>query len=475
MIIRRMYVVILCAILFVNMGNAQEKSDFTVIPLNSLDAFVSPGANWSVAGDAVAGLYTVGAMNAVPGTGTIVNLVSKNERAHLVTKQHFGDVELELDFMIAKGSNSGIYLQGRYELQLFDSWGNPNPTFSDCGGIYQRWDDSRPGNDKGFEGIPPLMNTSRAPGLWQHIRIKFRAPRFDSKGKKIENARFEEVYLNGVLVQQQAEMTGPTRSPIFKEEQPEGPLMFQGDHGNVAFRNIAYRPLAGDNSTPANTRLVNPILVKAVGKPYLLRSFISYKEKLLTHGISVGDPRQVNYSYDMKQGALFQVWRGQFADATDLWHSRGEPYQRIVPLGSVIVLSDAPALAVLPDIKATLWPDSLSFDEVQTRGYTLNAARAPSFRYSINNMDVTDQVSVADATGIVRTITVANAPANLYVRVAEGTKIELLEKECYAVNGKQFYIKVGDQLKPLIRKINGHEELLLPVNSNTPVTYSLIW
>lgn len=472
---RNRYLFFLLCVVYMSHSYAQPQAAFTSIPLNNLDAFDHPGPNWAIAGNAAADINTAGIMNVVPGTGTVVNLISQKDNTHLLTKRRFGDVELELDFMMPKGSNSGIYLQGRYEVQLFDSWGNTDPTYADCGGIYQRWDDRRPGNTKGYEGMSPLMNTARAPGLWQHIRIKFRAPRFDKQGKKTENARFEEVYLNGVLVQQQVEVTGPTRSAAFEDEQPEGPLMLQGDHGNVAFRNISFRPLAGNNTTPPDIDLADPIIVKAVGRPYLLRSFINYKDKLLTHGISVGDPKQVNYSYDMKQGALFQVWRGQFANATDLWHERGEPYQRIVPMGSVIVLSDAPALAVLPDVNTTQWPETVSFDDMHNKGYTLDAARAPSFKYSFNKINVTDKISIPDATGLTRSITVANAPENLYIRVVVGKKIEPVSKEMYAVDDRQFYVSVGDKLKPLIRQSGNNQELLIPVKSNEPVTYSLIW
>lgn len=471
----RIHLTLLCTFGLVSLNYAQEQSAFTPIPLNNLSAFANAGRNWIVGGDASADLNVEGMMKALPGVGTIVNNVSKENRSHLITTQQFGDIELELDFMMAKGSNSGVYLQGRYEVQLFDSWGKLNPAYGDCAGIYQRWDDSRPEGRKGYEGIPPLTNASRAPGLWQHLYVKFRAPRFDQSGKKTENARFEEVYLNGVLVQQQVEVTGPTRSGVSDVERAEGPLMIQGDHGNVAIRNISYRKLSGDNSTPSATHLVNPILVTAEGKPYLLRSFINYKDKLLTHGISVGDPREINYSYDMKQGALFQVWRGRFADATDLWHSRGEPYQRIVPLGSVIVLSDAPALAQLPDAGSSPWPDSLSFDDVVSNGYTLDKDRYPTFSYQVHGMDVSDKIAVTDQTGLTRTMLVVSAPANLYARIAAGKKIEVAGRELYAINSRQFYVSVSDQLSPLVRTINGIQELLVPVKSNVAITYSLIW
>ena len=274
MVKRRMYLLFL-GVLSVCIGYAQEQPGFTSISLNNLDVFANPGGNWSVASDAVADINKEGDLKPVAGTGVLVNTVSKKNRAHLVTKESFGDVELELDFMMAKNANSGIYLQGRYEVQLFDSWTTLRPTFSDCGGIYQRWDDKRPGANKGFEGTAPLVNVARAPGLWQHLKIKFRAPRFNEKGEKVTNARFEARYLNGVLVQQQTALTGPTRSPLFEKENAAGPLMIQGDHGNVAIRNIQYRSLTTANSTPEKVRIVNPIIVHPETRPYLLRSFLS--------------------------------------------------------------------------------------------------------------------------------------------------------------------------------------------------------
>lgn len=180
--------------------------------------------------------------------------------------------------MMSKNSNSGVYLQGRYEVQLFDSWTKPKPSFDDCGGIYQRWDDSRGKNNEGFEGIAPLMNVAKAPGLWQHLKIIFRAPKFDEKGNKIANAVFEQVYLNGTLVQTQVSVTGPTRSSLLEDEQPTGPLMLQGDHGNIAFRNIRF---ATPEKFFKNEAAINPIIVNAEGKPYLLRSFLNYGEKSL--------------------------------------------------------------------------------------------------------------------------------------------------------------------------------------------------
>ena len=87
------------------------------------------------------------------------------------------------------------------------------------------------------------MNASRRPGEWQSYQAWFRAPRFDAAGKKIEPARFLRVLLNGQLVQKDVDVEGPTRAHLTIPEAAQNPLMLQGDHGPVAFRNIYVRPL----------------------------------------------------------------------------------------------------------------------------------------------------------------------------------------------------------------------------------------
>lgn len=214
--------------------------------LSDLSGFRPTGANWRVAGEVSADRNRDQHLAAEEGTGVLVNLPNRRDRANLVSAWEHADLELDLDFMMARESNSGIYLMGRYEVQLLDSWGVSNPSFSDVGGIYERWDEARGEGNKGFEGVPPRFNASRAPGLWQHLRIVFRAPRFDAQGTKTANARFLRVELNGAVIHENVEVTGPTRGALFEEEGPTGPLMIQGDHGPVAFRNIRYKRYSGE-------------------------------------------------------------------------------------------------------------------------------------------------------------------------------------------------------------------------------------
>ena len=159
--------------------------------------------------------------------------------ANLCTERTFGDVELYLEFMLAKGSNSGVYFQGLYEIQIFDSWGSTDaPKTSDGGAIYHRWI-----NEQGVGGAAPLVNASRRPGEWQSYQAWFRTPRFDAAGKKLEPARFQRVLHNGLLVHKDVDIDGPTRAHLEIPEAAQNPLMIQGDHGPVALRNIHIRPL----------------------------------------------------------------------------------------------------------------------------------------------------------------------------------------------------------------------------------------
>jgi Domain of Unknown Function (DUF1080) len=230
-------------------SGAQAPSSASDLPAQSVDlsnlsAFRPTSANWRIAGSAAAERTRALALTAEKGTGVLVNIPTTAAKGHLFTTWEHGDLDLSLDVMLPKGSNSGVYLMGRYEVQLFDSWGVREPSFADLGGIYQRWDDKRGPGREGYEGIPPRQNASRAPGLWQHLDIVFRAPKFVGT-QKVANARFVKVMVNGVVVHENVEVTGPTRSAAFDDERATGPLMIQGDHGPVAVRAIQYKSYTG--------------------------------------------------------------------------------------------------------------------------------------------------------------------------------------------------------------------------------------
>ena len=156
------------------------------------------------------------------GNGDLVTLAGKG--ADIYTTQTFGDCTVEVEVMVPQGSNSGIYLMGEYEVQVLDSFGKEKVGPGDMGGLYQ--------------AAAPLKNASRKPGEWQKFVIVFQAPKFDAAGVKTANARFQSISLNGEMIHKDVEMKQQTPGGVTGKESAGGPLMFQGDHGGVAYRNI---------------------------------------------------------------------------------------------------------------------------------------------------------------------------------------------------------------------------------------------
>ncbi len=212
-----------------------------LIGSSGFDAWKAPTTNWEMVGSTMLKPGDPKRLEATPGGGVVYN--GPGGRAvNLVTRETFGDVEAHLEFMVPKGSNSGVKFEGVYEIQIFDSYGAKKVTASHSGGVYPRAE-LLPRYHHIDEGYPPRVNASRPPGEWQTLDVVFRAPRFDAEGKKVANARFDKVVLNGQVVQEGLEVPSPTGHVWRQKERPEGPLLLQGDHGPVAFRNVRVRPL----------------------------------------------------------------------------------------------------------------------------------------------------------------------------------------------------------------------------------------
>ncbi len=164
------------------------------------------------------------------GEGALINDVSGHgQGVDVYSLEKFGSCKIELEVMVAKGSNSGIYVMGEYEVQVLDSYGKDKLGNGDMGAIYG--------------AAPPKINACTPPGTWQKYVIEFVAPRFNDKGQKVANAKFLKVQLNGKILHKNVEMKGPTPSGVTGKEAAVGPIMFQGDHGPVAYRNIMISPL----------------------------------------------------------------------------------------------------------------------------------------------------------------------------------------------------------------------------------------
>ncbi len=618
--------------LIVSLGNhAQDADGYTKLPLGDLSSFRPQAGNWQIVGEVMMNPQVdwhqqanhearddrgkrkrkrqtkpepPQAVTIKAGEGILLNLNDEERRDPLLTTWEHGDIQLDLEVMLPKGSNSGIYLQGRYEVQLFDSWGVKHPKFSDIGGIYRNWE-SEPG--KIYMGKAPLSNPSKAPGLWQTLSISFRAPRFDGSGVKTTNAHLNYVDLNGVRIHENLDIPLPTGGPIENNEKPEGPLMIQGDHGPVAFRNIRYKmlqesrveltdvvyslhygeflnrqqiaasssvktdslssltaevteepdqfaivyqgnleipqketyifnlaytggafltidsavvvdsqtpdgwwprtsgrisldpgshklkliyfknaawmpprlsltvqasntypkPLHAASSYPPADDPVADIVIDPQGEVRLLRAFLDYKgdsRQRLTHTIGVGDPTGVHYAYDIASGNLVCVWRGEFADATPMWHDRGNGSFKprgaamYLPMGSPLRSASGQPLV-----------------EITPIGYTLDPHTGrPVFQYQSGKVAVTNKIyPQKDGKGVVHEVSVDSAAGDVKYCIASGSDIRAMPDGSFAVDDFSYYLRVSQGTVNIVEGA-GEQELVAEIN-DAPIKYSLIW
>lgn len=198
----------------VDPGDASRAPSDAIVLFDGTDLSAFEGGNWEVKDG-----YAV-----VRGGG-------------VTTKQAFGDCQLHLEFampteVVGEGQgrgNSGVYLMGRYEVQILDSFQNPTYFDGQCGAIYKQ--------------SPPMVNASRKPGEWQTYDILFKAPKFAEDGTLLQPA-YVTVLHNGVVLHHHYELQGSTAwdaPPSYSAHPEKLPFHIQ-DHGNpVRFRNIWIR------------------------------------------------------------------------------------------------------------------------------------------------------------------------------------------------------------------------------------------
>jgi hypothetical protein len=183
----------------------------------NLDAWANKkGKEWLVEdGPAPWKITADGALEVVPGTG-----------GGIITRRPFGDCHLHVEFRtLGAPSNSGVFIQTRYEVDINETYGRTEGSTS--GGL---------GNCTP-KGTSPRVRAARPPLEWQTFDIDFRAARFDAAGNKTANPR-ATVVLNGVKIYDQQELNHPTGAAGRLDDAPTGPLMLQ-EHGMpLQFRNI---------------------------------------------------------------------------------------------------------------------------------------------------------------------------------------------------------------------------------------------
>jgi len=162
--------------------------------------------------------------------------------ANLVTKVDYADCEIEIEFLIAGGSNAGVKFHGLYEIQILDTYGKSadSLTGNSMGGIYPR---ARSGPPYGYldDGTPPKVNAANKAGEWNRLTAIWKAPRLDADGNALEHGGVVRAELNGKLIHENATVKTPTGANWVLRNTGSGPLMFQADHGPTAIRKLRIR------------------------------------------------------------------------------------------------------------------------------------------------------------------------------------------------------------------------------------------
>lgn len=234
----------------------------------------------------------------------------------------------------------------------------------------------------------------------------------------------------------------------------------------------AFCLLTGHSAVAQETK-VEPIIIKAE-RNRILRSFIDLEGgKRVTHAISVGSPQQVHYTYDADNGQLVLLWKGGFLDATPMWHDRGDGSSR--PLAKAIRIGDAtPQIQRLATLQTELKKDTVG-SGFKPKGYTLDASGLPKFKYQTYGLNIKDATRVIDdGQGIRREIESEGSANDLYLCLAKANVIEQKGGK-YVIADKAYSITIVDEakLKPIIRTIQGTQELLVPFQSK--VIYSILF
>jgi hypothetical protein len=231
---------LLAVLVFLSSGGVTAgEPAWTDLCADGLQAFKTPHDGWVQVGGVALDPKNPRKLLGSDGRGAWYN-GPKGSARNLFTKQKFGDLEISLEFMMSKGSNSGVKFHGHYEIQLADSFGKKTVTGSDCGGIYPRAE-AKPRYHSIDKGVAPKVNACKAPGEWQTLHAIFQAPRFDAQGKKTASARIVRATLNGEVIHLDQELQWPTGDRWRGPEFAEGIFMIQADHGPVAFRNVKVR------------------------------------------------------------------------------------------------------------------------------------------------------------------------------------------------------------------------------------------
>lgn len=266
--------------------------------------------------------------------------------------------------------------------------------------------------------------------------------------------------------------------------------------GGWGFMNVKYKApeekgekflnTMGGGKAIATPGASNPQKLETDDFPYLLRSFLYFPAPKVyeaatkrTHVISVGEANGPHYSIDLQNGALLQMWRGDFADTHDMWVGRGEP-QVMRPLGAAISLDGSPQWAAISG-DADRWPDSIPIaktSDFKHVRHTLDDQGRPTFEYAIKDGHYVSDKLTPDNGGLVRELVhSAGGNATLFTQLAVARKITEVAPGEYALRGPGMKLKIDsyDGNRLVLQRASGKDRLLAQIPAKGHITYRLDW
>jgi hypothetical protein len=233
------------------------------------------------------------------------------------------------------------------------------------------------------------------------------------------------------------------------------------------FRSKAYHSI----SSLLGSNTSDPILLDAKTNT-VFRSFTDLfkngkKVKRIVHGANVGSPSNLHYTYNLDNGSIVQIWKGQFLDTSPMWDDRGDGSSKA--RGAILTFNDVATL-VSDDQKNAMEESISEKDQFRTLGYEVDDQDLPTFHYQIQGAKVSDQIRVKENALLERTLSLSHFNSNQVIRLATGDEIVSLGNDLYAIDGKKYFIKAVNA------SISGSGSMkILSTPAKEKITYEILW
>jgi hypothetical protein len=207
------------------------------------------------------------------------------------------------------------------------------------------------------------------------------------------------------------------------------------------------------------------------------KNFLNIKypnSKRVVHAVQVGDPTRLHYTYDLDNGALVQLWKGDFLNTSPMWDNRGDGSSR--PRGAILPLDDIQTVVTKERLFDLTTAQNDPVQGFKPLGYDLDDMGYPTFRYTVEGTEIDDKIRVSAGKTLTRSLTCTRSEKNnteQVVRLAVGKKIEKTDDNLWVIDDKRYFIQTAGGVKPMLESAGGISVLFLP--ANTRVEWTILW